>query len=60
MFELSYKLGKLPEEWKVGHITAVYKKGNKSDPSNYRPISLTSIICKIMESMIRDHIMIFF
>ena len=39
LFQLSYKLGKLPEEWKVGHIMAVYKKGNKSDPSNYRPIS---------------------
>jgi len=37
------------------HITAVYKKGNKSDPSNYRPIRLTSIICKLMESIIRDH-----
>ena len=60
LFQLSYKLGKLPEEWKLGHITAVYKKGNKSDPSNYRPISLTCIICKIMESIIRDHIMKFF
>ena len=36
------------------------KKGNKCDPSNYRPISLTSIICKLMESIIRDHIMNFF
>jgi len=43
-------LGKLPDEWKTGHITAVYKK----------PISLTSIICKLMESIIRDHIMNFF
>jgi len=38
----------------------VYKKGNKSDPSNYRLISLTSIICKLMQSIIRDHIMHFF
>jgi len=57
LFELSYtgKLGKLLKGWKVGHMTAVYKKENKSDPSNYRPISITSIICKIMESIIRDH-----
>jgi len=42
LFESSYKLGKLPNEWKLGHVIAVYKKGNKGDPSNYRPISLTS------------------
>jgi len=42
------------------YITAIYKKGNKGDPSKYRPISLTSVICKIMESIIRDQIMEFF
>jgi len=60
LFETSYKLNQLPSDWKTGHITAIFKKGNKCDPSNYRPISLTSIICKIMESIIRDHIMEFF
>jgi len=59
LFQSSYQLRKLPDDWKIGHVTAVYKKGNKSDPSNYRPISLTSIICKLMESIIRDHIMHF-
>jgi len=29
LFDSSYKLGKLPDEWKIGHVTAVYKKGNK-------------------------------
>ena len=59
-FQSSYQLGKLPDDWKIGHVTAVYKKGNKSDPSNYRPISLTSIICKLMASIIRDYIVHFF
>ena len=60
LFDTSYKLNQLPTDWKTGHITAIFKKGNKCDPSNYRSISLTSIICKIMESLIRDHIMNFF
>ena len=38
------------------HITAIFKKGSKSDPSNYRPISLTIVICKLMESLVRDHV----
>ena len=33
------------------------KKGNRSKPSNYRPVSLTSVLCKVMESIIRDKIM---
>jgi len=33
------------------------KKGNKKEPKNYRPVSLTSVICKIMESIVRDIIM---
>jgi len=60
LFETSYKLGQLPADWKIGNITAIFKKGNKSDPSNYRPISLTSTVCKVMESIIRDHVMQFF
>ena len=59
-FTADSMLGKLPDEWKTGHITAVYKKGNKCDPCDYRPISLSSIICKLMESIIRHHIMNFF
>ena len=46
------------EWWEL--YVGIFKKGNKSDPSNYRPISLTSTICKVMESVIRDHIMDFF
>ena len=56
MYDTSYKLNQLPAEWKYAHITAIFKKGSKSDPSNYRPISLTIVICKLMESLVRDHV----
>jgi len=36
---------------------AIYKKGAKSEAGNYRPVSLTSVICKILESIISDHTM---
>ena len=55
------RLGILPQHWRSANITAIHKKnGNKNQPSNYRPISLTSIICKIMESIVRDTINGFF
>ena len=58
IFELSLKLGKVPSAWKLATVTAIFKnKGNKHDPRNYRPISLTSIACRILESIFRDSIM---
>ena len=42
----------VPSEWKRSIICPIFKKGNASDPSNYRPISLTCCCSKIMESLI--------
>jgi len=50
-------LGYLPDDWKLAEVTAIYKKGSKSDAGNYRPVSLTSVCCKVLESILRDHIM---
>ena len=47
----------LPEDWKQAQISAIHKKGSRSEPGNYRPVSLTSIACKITESIIRDKIL---
>ncbi|MCP4267589.1 MAG: reverse transcriptase family protein, partial [Candidatus Brocadiaceae bacterium] len=47
---------KVPEEWKLANVTPIFKKGCKSQPGNYRPISLTSVVCKLMETIIRDKI----
>jgi hypothetical protein len=59
IFEKSFETGSLPEMWLKANIIPLFKKGNKLDPTNYRPISLTSIVCKIMEGIIKDEIMKF-
>ena len=50
IFETSLRHSKLPSIWKLASITAIFKKGNKKYPGNYRPVSLTSIPCKLLES----------
>ena len=57
LFSRCMERGKVPETWKTGHVTPIFKKGKKLDPSNYRPISLTSIVCKTVESLVRHEIM---
>ena len=52
LFNLSLSSGVLPADWQKANICPLYKKGNKQDPGNYRPISLTSITCKILERII--------
>jgi hypothetical protein len=43
----------VPDSWKVAIIKALFKKGDKKLASNYRPVSLTSILCKLREKIIR-------
>ena len=52
LFQKSMDTGSLPEDWRTANVCPVYKKGDKSAPINYRPISLTCIICKLMEHII--------
>ena len=65
--EISYPLSLLfktcmedsycPEDWRISHITPIYKrKGSKAAATNYRPVSLTSCICKVMEACIKSEI----
>ncbi len=57
IFQRSIDTGVVPEEWKSANVTPIFKKGTKSDPGNYRPVSLTSICCKLLESILRDVLM---
>lgn len=52
----SYETGEVPQQWKQAHVTPIYKKGVKNDVSNYRPVSLTSVPCRVAESIIKDEI----
>ena len=44
----------VPNEWKTARISAIFKKRNKSLAGNYRPVSLTSVVGKVMERLVRD------
>jgi hypothetical protein len=57
IFQQSLDTGTLPEDWLSANITAIFKKGDKSKPSNYRPVSLTSVTSKLLEHIIFHHIM---
>jgi hypothetical protein len=52
----SLALKTVPKEWKNAQISANFKKDNKSQAKKYRPVSLTSVVCKIMEKLIRLHL----
>uniref|UniRef100_A0A674ICA9 Reverse transcriptase domain-containing protein n=4 Tax=Terrapene triunguis TaxID=2587831 RepID=A0A674ICA9_9SAUR len=54
IFGKSWETGEIPEDWKRANIVPIYKKGNKNNPGNYRPVSLTSVPGKIMEQVIKE------
>jgi len=56
LFQRSIYAGTLPIDWKKANITPIFKKGSKTDAGNDRPVSLTSVPCKILETIIRKHI----
>jgi len=57
IFRTSYESGIVPEDWKKANVSPIYKKGKKSDPANYCPISLTCVSCKLMEHITTSNIM---
>ena len=59
VFNLSLQEGIVPLEWKEANIIPLFKKGSRNKSVNYRPVSLTSVICKVLETIIRDHMMDF-
>ena len=57
IFQQSLNSGCVPLDWKFALVNPVHKKGPRSDPAKYRPISLTCISCKLLEHVISSSIM---
>ena len=56
-YQQSLAQGILPDDWKTGNICPLLKKNGRSLPSNYRPVSLTSICCKLLEHIFCSNLM---
>ncbi len=56
IFQQSYEQGILPQDWLNANVSAIYKKGEKASPANYRLVSLTCILCKTMEHVVTSQI----
>lgn len=60
LFKKSIETGQIPQSWKVAHVTPIYKnKGTRSDPHNYRPISITSNVGKVLELIVNKKLLEF-
>ena len=59
VFNLSLKYGVVPFERKAANIIPLFKKGSRNKSENYRPVSLTSVISKLLERLIKDHMVDF-
>ena len=54
LFRKSIDDGAIPDEWRDAHVTAIHKKGSKADPGNYRGVSLTCVIGKMLERLVKE------
>ncbi|PKU43589.1 rna-directed dna polymerase from mobile element jockey-like [Limosa lapponica baueri] len=57
IYQQSWQTGVVPADWRLANVMPIHKKGQKDDPGNYRPVSLTSVPGKVMEQIILSAIM---
>jgi hypothetical protein len=57
IFQTSIDTGEVPQDWRDANIVPLFKKDERHLASNYRPVSLTSITCKILEHIVHSNIM---
>ena len=57
LFQRTIDLGELPEDWKSANVSPIFRKGDRFKASNYRPVSLTSLCCKLQEHIITSNVL---
>ena len=60
IFNMSLALGKFPDAWKNARVSAIYKKGPRVDPGNYRPISILPVVSKLLERIVHKQLYNYF
>ena len=56
LFNLSLKSGEYTDDWKLAKVSPVFKAGERNDPNNYRPISISSTISRVFEKLVNEQI----
>ncbi|CAM5121275.1 unnamed protein product [Eretmochelys imbricata] len=56
IFNESVNSGVVPYNWRIANIVPIFKKGKKGDPGNYRPVSLTPVVCKVLEKILKEKV----
>ncbi|CAM4537371.1 unnamed protein product [Lepidochelys kempii] len=56
IFNESVNSAVVPFDWRIANIVPIFKKGKKRDPGNYRPISLISVVCKVLEKILKEKV----
>ena len=59
MLNLSLEEGIVPSEWEEANVTTLFKKGSTDKSENYRPVSLTSVVCTLLEPLVGDYMVEF-
>ena len=57
LFNLSFAQGIIPHQWKSAIVVPIFKKGSKYSPTNYRPISLTCVLCRVFEYIMSESLL---
>ena len=57
IFQQSLDTSNIPVDWLQANITTIFKKGSKTNPANYRPVSLACVTCKLLELIIFSNVM---
>ena len=57
IFQKSVEAGQVPLDWKTANVCPIFKKGQKYNAANYRPVSLTYVCSKLLEHIVTKHVL---